>query len=59
VAESTVKLEYLKYRHIEDRKEFALTVKDNEYKSFLFSLKNGREIADQLWRNLKPEYRRL
>ena len=42
-----------------DDKTFALFIKDNPYKSYLFSLRNGKDITKQIWNNLKPEYRRL
>lgn len=40
-------------------KMFSLFIKDNPYKSYLFSLRNGKDITKQLWNNLKPEYKRL
>ena len=40
-------------------KEFALYIKDRPYKSLFFSLRNGKLIDEQLWRLIKPEYRRL
>lgn len=40
-------------------KVFALHIKNHPYKSFFFSLRNGKLIDEQLWRLIKPEYRRL
>lgn len=40
-------------------KEFAMLVKDEQNKHYFFALRNGKEIKDQIWRELKPEYRRL
>lgn len=59
LVKSTIKLESLKYRNIEDKKEFAIAVKDNQYKSFLFLIKNGRCIKDLIWKNIKPDFKRL
>ena len=42
--------------NIVDDKTFALFIKDNTYKSYLFSLRNGKDITKQHWNNLKPEY---
>lgn len=38
---SNVEQEWDKYRHIENRKEFAITIKDNKYRSLLFQYKTG------------------
>lgn len=51
--------EYEKFKGIEDRKEFALSIKEQPYKGFFFNLRDNREITDQIWLNLKPEYKRL
>lgn len=40
-------------------KTYALFIKDNPYKSFLFLLRNDREITKQIWDSLKPAYKRL
>jgi hypothetical protein len=37
---------YNKYKHLTDRKEFALTIKDLPIKHFLFSFKNGKTFED-------------
>jgi hypothetical protein len=57
--ESTIKLEYLKYKHIESDKEFAKIIKDYKYKHILFSLRNGKRIDEQIYRLIKPEYKKL
>lgn len=40
-------------------KEFALHIKDHPYKALFFSLRNGKLIEEQLWKLIKPKYRRL
>lgn len=35
-----------KYNHIEDKKEFALSIQNEKYKAFLFGLKNGYSFED-------------
>lgn len=40
-------------------KTFALFIKDNPYKSYLFALRNGKDITEQIWRNIKPKYEKL
>ena len=40
-------------------KSFALFIKDNHYKSYLFALRNGKDITQQIWRNIKPKYEKL
>jgi hypothetical protein len=40
-------------------KAFALFIKDNPYKSYLFALRNGKDITEQIWRNIKPKYEKL
>lgn len=57
--QSYLKLEYLKYKDIADKKEFALTIMQHPQKSFLFSLRNGKDITEQIWKFIKPEYKRL
>ena len=42
-----------------DDKTFALFIKDNPYKSYLFSLRNNKDVTEQIWNNLKPQYKRL
>ena len=50
---------YINYSLIKDTKHFAEVVKDKEYKHFMFSLRNGKNIEKQIWDRIKPEYRRL
>lgn len=38
-------------------KEFALFIKDNKYKSYLFGLRNGRDISKNIWKAIKPKYK--
>jgi RNA ligase len=57
--ESTIKLEYLKHKHIESDKEFAEIIKDYKYKHILFSLRNDKRIDEQIYRLIKPEYKKL
>lgn len=40
-------------------KTFADKVKNNKFKSFLFLLRNGRNITEQVWKFIKPEYKKL
>lgn len=42
-----------------DNKTFALFVKSNAYKSYLFALRNNKDIDKLIWNNLKPKFRRL
>lgn len=51
--------QYLKIGKIDLDKEFAEVVKDEKYKHLLFSLRNGKRIDEQIYRLIKPEYRRL
>ena len=56
---STYESLYINYGLIKDIKQFAEAVKDKEYKHFMFSIRNGKDITKQIWNNLKPEYKRL
>lgn len=57
---SWLELEYLtKYKDIKTSKELALEIKDLEYKHFIFSLYNGKDITESVWKSVKPEYKRL
>lgn len=42
-----------------DNKTFALNIQDSPFKHFLFSLRNGKNIDNDIWKTLKPEYKRL
>lgn len=37
-------------------KEFATRIKDEEFKSQFFSLRNGRDISEWVWKKVKPKY---
>lgn len=50
---------YINYSLIQDTKQFAEAVKDKDFKHFMFSLRNGKDITKQIWNNIKPEYKRL
>lgn len=50
---------YLKIGKVDSDKEFADIVKDYKYKHILFSLRNGKRIDEQIYRIIKPRYRRL
>lgn len=53
---SSIQDEYELIQHIESNKEFAEVIKDNKFKSFLFSLRNGRDISEQIWKSIKPKF---
>jgi hypothetical protein len=40
-------------------KDFALAVQNDKYKHILFSLRNGKRIDEQIYRLIKPEYKKL
>lgn len=42
-----------------DDKKFAITIVDNPFKSYFFALRNGKDITQKVWKQLKPKYRRL
>lgn len=42
-----------------DDKTFALHVKDSNYRSYYFALRNRKDISKMLWNDVKPEYRKL
>jgi len=50
---------YLQIGEVESDKEFAEIIKDYKYKHILLSLRNGKRIDEQIYRLIKPEYRRL
>lgn len=49
---------FLKARefHGEDRKSFALYVKDSEFKDIYFGLLDDKDVAPAIWKRLKPEH---
>lgn len=40
-------------------KKFALEIKNSEYKNFFFRLRKGKSIDKYIWKEIKPEYKRL
>jgi RNA ligase len=40
-------------------KEFALYITNHRFKSFLFSLRNGRVIDQAIWTMIRPEFMKL
>lgn len=46
-------------KNVSDRKVFSNEVKDEKYKSLLFKLLDGKSITNDIWRILKPEYKKL
>lgn len=42
-----------------DQKTFALHIKDNPWKSYLFKIRKGMSVDDMIWKEIKPKYRRL
>lgn len=50
---------YLEIGKVDLDKDFAEVIKDYKYKHLLFSLRNGKRIDEQIYRLIKPEYRRL
>lgn len=56
--EAKAKARYNQYKHL-DRKEYAENVKWNKYSSVLFSMYNGKDYSQIIWKMIKPEYRKL
>jgi len=42
-----------------DDKTYALFIKDNYYKSYLFSLRKGKSIDEAIWNKIKPKFMKL
>jgi len=57
--EEYILITYERFKNIEGTKEFALRVKEHVFKHYFFSLRNGKDIKDQIWRATKPKYARL
>lgn len=53
---SSIDFEYYKGESNGDKKEFALAIKDNEYRSILFSLWDGKSYEDTIWKMIKPKW---
>jgi RNA ligase len=53
---SSIDFEYYKGESNGDKKEFALAIKDNEYRSILFALWDGKSYEDTIWKMIKPKW---
>lgn len=53
---SSIDFEYYKGESNGDKKEFALAIKDNEYRSILFSMWDGKSYEDTIWKMIKPKW---
>jgi T4 RnlA family RNA ligase len=53
---SSIDFEYYKGESNGDKKEFALAIKDNEYRSILFSMWDGKSYEDAIWKIIKPKW---
>jgi RNA ligase len=53
---SSIDFEYYKGESNGDKKEFALAIKDNEYRSILFSMWDGKSHEDTIWKIIKPKW---
>jgi RNA ligase len=53
---SSIDFEYYKGESAGDKKEFALAIKDNEYRSILFSMWDGKSYEDTIWKIIKPKW---
>jgi len=54
--ESDIENHFIKYKQIENRKDFALAIKDYEHKGALFSLLDNKSIHDYICKLIKPVY---
>lgn len=50
---------YLKHKDLITDKEFALAIQHNKYSSFMFMLRNQKDINQMIWKHIKPKYERL
>jgi len=53
---SSIDFEYYKGESNGDKKQFALLIKDNEYRSILFSMWDGKSYEDTIWKMIKPKW---
>jgi RNA ligase len=53
---SSIDFEYYKGESNGDKKEFALAIKDNEYRSILFSMWDGKSYDETIWKMIKPKW---
>ncbi|MCD6435057.1 MAG: hypothetical protein J7L15_01500 [Clostridiales bacterium] len=49
---------YFKSFNVKDRKEFALYAKNYQYPFLLFSLLDGRDVSDMVWKIIKPKHQK-
>lgn len=42
-----------------DDKTFALFIKDHQYRSIMFGLRNGKNVEQKIWKLIKPGFRKL
>lgn len=48
--------EYHKFQAGSDKKSFANAIKDNEYRSILFAMWDGKSYEDTIWKMVKPKW---
>lgn len=53
---SNIDFEYYKGESNGDKKQFALAIKDNEYRSILFSMWDGKSYDETIWKMIKPKW---
>jgi RNA ligase len=51
---SVTDFEYYKIQSNGDKKEFALLIKNNDYRSILFAMWDGKSYDDTIWKMIKP-----
>ncbi len=51
---SVTDFEYYKMQSNGDKKEFALLIKNNDYRSILFAMWDGKSYDDTIWKMIKP-----
>ncbi len=52
---SEIDFEYYKGES-NDKKEFANLIKDNEYRSILFAMWDGKSYDNTIWKMIKPKW---
>jgi RNA ligase len=53
---SSIDFEYYKGESNGDKKQFALAIENNEYRSILFSMWDGKSYEDTIWKMIKPKW---
>ena len=53
---SVTDFEYYKIQSNGDKKEFALLIKNNDYRSILFAMWDGKSYDDTIWKMVKPKW---